>query len=215
MESDAYVEFAERYDLFGSGANQEFSLEGAFFERLFKERGVSRVLDCACGTGRKTLGLFRGTSLIVMASDLSPAMLAIAQRNFDAAGAAIPTIQADFRELPRHFSESFDAVVCLATSIGEVRDDHEALRAFRSMRAVLRDGGILVLDQGTSDRQWNERPRFLLARDTPAFSRFFVIDYLGGNDAVYNILDMLRVDGADTRLSIWSVRLHILLENDQ
>jgi hypothetical protein len=82
------------------------------------------------------------------------------------------------------------------------------------MRGVLREGGLLVLAQGTSDRQWREKPRFMLATDTPEFSRLFVIDYLG-DGACYNVLDVFHGEGGG-RLEAWSTEYaHILLRDDQ
>lgn len=51
--------------------------------------------------------------------------------------------------------------VCGPFSIALVVDEANVLLAFGSMRGVLRDGGILVLIHGTTDRQWREKPRFL------------------------------------------------------
>jgi len=73
-------------------------------------------------------------------------------------------------------------------------NEAEVERALRSMRAVLRPGGILILSQGTTDRQWREQPRFILAFDRPEATRLFVIDYLG-QGARYTILDITREDG--------------------
>ena len=70
-----------------------------------------------------------------------------------------------------------DAVVCLSTSLPHLQEHEEILRALQSMRGVLRDGGILVVDQGMTDRQWMERPRFLPAMQSRDLSRLLAIDY--------------------------------------
>jgi hypothetical protein len=82
------------------------------------------------------------------------------------------------------------------------------------MRGVLREAGILVLTQGTTDRQWKERTRFVLAANTREFSRLFVIDY-EGMGARYNILDIFPGRGPEA-LKVWSVEYpRILLRDDQ
>ena len=86
-----------------------------------------------------------------------------------------PAVLEFFRQL---FGSRFDAVVCLG-AIGDMTDEEEFHRAFGSMRAVLRDGGILVLTTIPTDRQWQEKPRFALAANTEHVSRLFVMDYLG------------------------------------
>jgi hypothetical protein len=88
------------------------------------------------------------------------------------------------------------------------------LQAFRSMHRVLRPAGILILTQGTTDRQWAEKPRFILAADTVDYTRLFVIDY-EGQGARYHILDVLR-SGEQPELKTWSVHYpRILLAGDQ
>ena len=106
--ADPYLSFAARYDAFRTDAPER----RAFFERLFDRYHVRRVLDCACGTGDDLL-LFRSLGLAVVGSDLSDAMLALAETKLAAAEVEIPLVRADFRELPEQFADSFDAVVCL------------------------------------------------------------------------------------------------------
>lgn len=209
--SDPYEGLAERYDLFFERFGDHSPAEEAFFRRLFVERGVTSVLDCACGTGHD-LVLFRELGCRVVGSDLSEAMLARAQRNLAGRGVHVPLHQADYRDLPSRFVERFDAVTCLSSSILHMPDEGEALRAYQSMRGVLREGGILVLTQGTTDRQWAEQPRFMLAANSPEFTRCFAIDYRE-QEATYNILDIWH--GAErSELAVWSCVYPRLLRDD-
>jgi SAM-dependent methyltransferase len=130
-------------------------------------------------------------------------MLAQARKNLAGLNLHVPLHQVDYRELPRHFATQFDAVMCLSSSIWHMPDESEVLRAFDSMRAVMRRGGILVLTQGTTDRQWQEKPRFVLAVNNRTFTRLIVIDYLGPG-ARYNIVDIDHTDEAQG-LRVWSV----------
>jgi SAM-dependent methyltransferase len=178
------------------------------------------VLDCACGTGQH-LPLFHSLGNEVVGSDVSTAMLAQARKNLAGAGLDIPIHQVDYRELPQHYfapeDAPFDAVTCLSSSILHMPDDDGSLRALCSMRDVLREGGILVLTQGTSDRQWAEKPRFILVSDTPEFTRLFVIDYTG-RGARYNIVDIWHGDDARGKgrgLQVWGLNYpHVLLRDD-
>ncbi|MFH1638983.1 MAG: class I SAM-dependent methyltransferase [Chloroflexota bacterium] len=214
MTRDMYADFAGRYDLFFGGGFGEHNHERAgFFRRLFAENQVHSVLDCACGTGRD-LHFFHTLGCEVTGSDISEAMLAQAKKNLAEQGLHLPLVKADYRELPQTFSRQFDAVVCLATAIAEVPGEAEALRAMRSMSGVLRDGGILVLTQGTSDKQWREKPRFILAVNAGDFSRLFVIDYFGLG-ATYNILDIFH-DEKERGLKVFSIEYRqIYLRDDQ
>lgn len=196
-DDDRYEGFAERYDLFPRDPGED-----AFFRRLFAENRVARVLDCACGTGRHLI-LFRSLGCEASGSDLSPAMLAQARRNLAAAGVEAPLEELDYRDLLGRFEPPFDAVVCLSGALLELPDEPEMRRALRSMRAVLRPDGLLVLTQGMTDRLWRQRPRFILESDTPELTRLFVIDYLE-RGARFNILDILRTPAAPG-LKVWSI----------
>ena len=208
---DQYADFAGRYDLPYGPAGEPDAHMIEFFRRLFVERQVRRVLDCACGTGRH-LRLFHGLGCEVYGSDVSPSMLAQAEKNLAASGLRIPLRQADFRCLPEMFVERFDAIVCLA-AIGYMPDETQFVRAFESMSQVLRQDGILTLSAMPTDRQWQEKPRFALVADTPDCSRVFAMDY-AATTVRYHILDLLRGPGG-TELKTWSAELTVLLRDDQ
>ena len=213
MTEDIYAGFAGRYDRFGGDFGQHDPEQASFFRQLFAHHGTRTILDCACGTGQH-LHLFHTLGFQVTGSDISPAMLAQARKNLAGKGIEVPLHQVDYRTLPQSFTTRFDVVTCLSSSLLHMEDNDQVFLALRSMRAVLRRGGILILTQGTTDRQWAEKPRFILAANTAEFSRLFVIDYLDAG-ARYNIVDIHRGgDGAE--LEVWSVEYpHILLHDDQ
>jgi len=212
MARDLYRDFAERYDLFFPDFQEHDPGKPEFFRRLFDDNGVRSVLDCGCGTGRD-LYLFHTLGRDVCGADRSEAMLDQAEANLARHGLSIPLYEADYRELTKHFDVTFDAVTCLSTSIAEMRNELEVLRAFRSMREVLRRGGVLVLTQSTTDKQWERKPRFIPAVNTRDFARIFVIDY-DKKGARYNILDIFHgQDGPDFK--VWSIDYpRIFLKDD-
>lgn len=210
---DPYESFAERYDLFDGEFGTYTPVLVDFYRELFARHEVRRVLDCACGTG-KHLPLFHALGCEVIGSDISEAMLDRAREKLAGRGLEIPLHQADYRELPQHFAHPFDAVTCLSSSILHMPDEAQVLCAFQSMHGVLRQGGILVLTQGTSDKQWREKPRFIPAINEPDFTRLFVIDYVG-EGARYHILDIYHSDEVRD-LRVWSVEYpRIYLRDDQ
>jgi glycine/sarcosine N-methyltransferase len=202
MTPDPYEGFAARYDWMKG----EEPARRAFFEQIFAEHGVTTVLDCACGTGRDLL-MFHATGLEVSGSDLSDAMLAQARENLG--GVDIPLRKADYRQLPEHYDGEFDAVVCLSNSINEPLEDAETLHALQSMKAVLRNGGILVFDQGQTDASMRDPPRFAPVVNNRDFTRFFVIDYAGEIQTVH-IFDFLHTE-EETGFHQASVQIRIRL----
>jgi SAM-dependent methyltransferase len=208
---DTYKDFAERYDLFYDTFAERDPDVVNFFRSLLERNGVRSVLDCACGTGRD-LPMFHGLGIEVFGSDISPAMLAKAEKNLAELDLPVPLKRTDYRELPESYQRRFDAVVCLSTSLLEMPDEAQVLRALRSMREALNEQGILVLSQGTTDKQWNEKPRFIPVVNRQDFSRLFVIDY-EGRGAHYNVVDMFHSE-EKCEFKVWTAHYHIMLLRD-
>lgn len=107
-------------------------------------RGVERVLDAGCGSGRVTEQLLaRIPGGEVLALDASPAMLAQARVRLAAFGPRVRFVQADLRD-PLPVGTPVDAIVSTATFHWVL--DHDAL--FRNLAAALRPGGQLVAQCG-------------------------------------------------------------------
>jgi len=188
MSKDPYQGFADQYDLFHGNFGEHKPVYRSFFQRLFVENKIHSVLDCACGTGHD-LHLLYSLGCDVVGSDISEAMLTRARKNFKNLDIKIPLHKIDYRMLHKNIKRKFDAVVCLSSSILHMPDKKEVIKAFLSMRRVLRDSGMLVLTQGTTDRQWKMKPRFILASSTNECTRLFVIDY-SEPGARYNVVDI-------------------------
>lgn len=88
----------------------------------------------------------------------------------------------------------------------------DVVRAFKSMRGVLREKGILVLTQGTTDKQWKEKPRFLIAGQQKNITRLFVIDYIKMG-ARYTIVDIFK-NNKKENLKVWSTEYAQMLLRD-
>lgn len=172
MKDDPYIDFAKRYDWM-KVQNPDRDL---FFRKLFENHKVSKVLDCACGTGHDLI-LFHLFGYDVYGSDVSDAMLSQAHKNISEAKVNIPVKKVDYRDLEKHYDSNFDAILCLTSAINESLGDAETLRALSSMKAVLRTGGILVFDQGQSDASMKNPPKFSPIVNNRDYSRLFIMDY--------------------------------------
>jgi glycine/sarcosine N-methyltransferase len=204
MLEDPYSDLAERYDwmLFSNLVRDDF------FRRLFEIHNVTTVLDCACGTGSDLI-LFNSFGCDVHGADLSEAMLAQAREKLSDANLSIPIKKADFRDLAEHFKSNFDAVVCLSNAINEPLQDDKTLRALRNMRAILRDGGILVFDQGQTDATMKKPPRFDPIVNERDYSRLFVIDYFENKMEVH-MFDFIHTESErDFRHNSFHIRIRL------
>jgi ubiquinone/menaquinone biosynthesis C-methylase UbiE len=204
MGNNSYDEVAARYDLM----KREDPMRTEFFRRLFAQYDVKNMLDCACGTGWDLM-LFHRLGCAVQGSDLSGAMLAQAERRLAEAKLDIPLHQVDFCQLEAHFSDEFDAVVCLGNSINEPLDDADTLRALCSMRAVLRPGGILVFDQGQTDATMADPPHFAPIVNERDFSRLFVMDYEERVMTVHMFDFVHKEEAREFRHNVFHIRLRL------
>jgi len=207
---DEYKSFAKKYDL-GRKISDINAKERQFYSQLFTEHGVRTVLDCACGTGRHCY-LFSKMGYDVQGSDISAAMLAQACANFKEADIHVTLTQCDFRELEKYFIQKFDAVVCLTTSLPHLHEDNDLVKALVSMKAVLTDRGIVVVDQGTTHSSLKPERRFELVVDNKDFSRVFVKEIKDRLQTIH-ILDISH-GIPETRLEHHKVTYRILLDTD-
>jgi glycine/sarcosine N-methyltransferase len=118
--------------------------EAPFFERLFSERGVRRVVDVGCGSGRHAI-MFASWGLDVVGVDPSSEMLASARRSSAETGSKAVFVEGGFGDLARLGLGPTDAVTCTGNALPHVDGVQGLRRALADMAAVLRRGGPLVL----------------------------------------------------------------------
>ena len=136
--------------------SEQFYSDGRLYDRLFPGgeqaadfyraaagRQGGCVLELGCGTGHK---------LIPIASDghpclgleLSPDMLAEAQRKAAERGVEVEWVQGDMREF--HLGRTFDLVFIAANSLLHLHEAEDLVNCFRSVRRHLAPGGRLIFD---------------------------------------------------------------------
>ena len=162
MHNGSYEKSARIYDLLYVGTGiKDFRAEAAELDRLIKEScpTARTLLDVACGTGAHLAELSRRYE--VEGVDLSPAMLGVARERLP----GVPLHQADMRELD--LGRTFDAVICLFSSIGYVTDPSEMRSTVARLAAHVAQGGVLILDGWVRPDDWRGsfRPEPDIARD--------------------------------------------------
>ena len=158
-ETPLYDAFSRDYDRFVNWpARLEFEMP--FFERLFAEHGVHRVLDVACGTGQHAIALAR-RGYEAVGADISQGMIARARENAAQADGAASFVVAGFGELAQKVEGPFDAVTCLGNSLSHLLSDESLAAALSDMAAILNPGGLLVVQTRNYDRVWARRERFM------------------------------------------------------
>lgn len=145
-----YGKSARIYDLLYTGAGiKDYSAEVAEIRRIITEScpTCTTLLDVACGTGAH-LAILR-QSYTVEGVDQSPAMLEVARSRLP----GVPLHLADMRTLD--LGRTFDAVICLFSSIGYV-DPDELRSTVARLAAHVSTPGVLILDGWVRPDEWRE-----------------------------------------------------------
>ncbi|MEU4711955.1 class I SAM-dependent methyltransferase [Nocardia salmonicida] len=135
------ADFAEIYDHIHRSRGKDYAAEAAELARLIRERnpGAASVLDVACGTGGHLLPL-RQQFDRVEGLELSEDMLALAQTRL----AGIRLHRGDMREF--RLDSTYDAIVCMFSSIGYLRTTAELDRTLNCFARHLNPGGVIVIE---------------------------------------------------------------------
>lgn len=120
--------------------------ENGFFENLLKQHGVRSVIDVSTGSGFHAVQL-KEAGFDVVATDGSSTMLTKARENFRQRGLQIESHYMDWQSLDPTVLGHFDAVVCLGSSLCHVFEAKARLTVLEKFRALLKPGGLLVVDQ--------------------------------------------------------------------
>ena len=206
---DIYEKFAYDYDEFGD-IKDYLGPEKEFFEIVFKENNVKTVLDCACGTGHH-LYMMDNLGLEVSGSDYSNSMLEVAKNNLSNLNKDIKLKQCDFRYLENAFSEKFDAIVCLTTSLPHLHEDDDLITALISMKNRLNEDGILVLTQGATPATL-KLPPIEVVVEREDFTRVYVKEH----DDRFQIIHILDLYHSKNRLENqqYDVKYRLLFDED-
>ncbi len=212
-----YNAFSVNYDRFVNW-QERLAFELPFLEsqlQLLVQDGVlPRVLDSACGTGQHALALAQ-RGYPAAGADYAAGMIEQAEKNRAAMGLNVPFAVAGFGEMAGAFGEeSFDALLCLGNSLPHVITPGDLLSAVKDFAAVLRPGGLLLIQNRNFDAVLSSRERWMGPQPASEgdrewlFVRFY--DFLPDGTIDFNILTLYRQgtepwrqQAAVTRLMPW------------
>lgn len=141
---------ADFYDLLYAGVGKDYDREAVEIDGLIQRHrpGAATLLDVACGTGAHLFRLKAGYRAAGL--DVSPEMVAIARdRNPD-----LEIIEADMRAFD--LGRTFDAVVCLFSSVGYMLTTTDLRRAVAAMARHVAESGVLMVEAWFEPEAWIE-----------------------------------------------------------
>lgn len=110
---------------------------------------VRTVLDVGCGTGEHALHLRSGHGLDVHGLDIEPAFVDLARSKVPGAR----FWRADMADFD--LDERFDAIICLFSSIGYLKDHERLQQAFRTFGRHLNAGGLVLVEPWFTPADWH------------------------------------------------------------
>jgi SAM-dependent methyltransferase len=145
---NVFVRNAKLYELVLEGMWERGEADAVAISGLLREKGMDscRILDVPCGIGRVGIPLAQ-VGFSVTGVDYSPHLVDVA--NSKARGMRVEKV-ASFRtgsmsELETKFEkDAFDCAINVFTSIG-YGSEEEDTRFFRSLRGVVRKGGLFIV----------------------------------------------------------------------
>jgi SAM-dependent methyltransferase len=174
-QKEFYAQIADLYDIMIDW-KKRLEREGAFFLKLFEEKGVRRVLDSAAAGGRH-VRYFRERGYEFQGADFSPEMIEQCRRaDPEHAG---DYFRSDFRDLKQKVSPPYDALLCLGCSLPHLMSEEDFYEALSNFAAVLKRGGTLVTQFVNFDAIYRrgDRIRPLNHRIRPEGEYFFLRVY--------------------------------------
>jgi SAM-dependent methyltransferase len=209
-----YDQFSADYDRFVNWSSR-LAFERPFIESRLQSVGARRILDTACGTGQHSIALAKAGYQVV-GSDLSAGMIEVARRNAAETGVTVDFVVAGFGEQACSVAGQFDAVLCLGNSLPHALTASALDGALADFRAVLRRGGLLIVQNRNFDQVWKTRSRWMPPETHREgdqewlFLRFY--DF-GAQTITFNVVT-LRRQGASWSQTADSTELRPIFQRD-
>lgn len=157
-----YDSIAEFYTYFYRDWETQLEREGLGLRAVFRNKGITRILDASCGAGTQAVALAKlGFDLV--AADPSAGMLRRAHTVAEQHGVTdkITFERCDFLSLPEYVEGPFDAIVSKGNSLPHLLLDEEIELALTIFYDLLRPGGLVVIGMRDFAPFMEDRPRFL------------------------------------------------------
>ena len=143
-----YERSAEVYDLYYSWLDYETHAETVRARIEQHKPGARTLLDLGCGTARYTEQMVRWYE--VEGLDISESMLTVANRRMP----ATTFHMADMTDFA--LGETYDAMICMFSSIAYVTSLRDLSRMVRCCAQHLNPGGVLIIEPWFTPDVWNE-----------------------------------------------------------
>lgn len=121
--------------------------EDNFLVNQFHAHNVKKVFDASLGDGCDSIYLLK-QGFDVTSNEIDKVFLDKASENTKVENVGLKIMSLDWRELDTEIpAESFDAVILLGNSLTYLFDEKDQLEALRQFKKILRNDGVLIVDE--------------------------------------------------------------------
>lgn len=211
-----YDPFSVDYDRFVNW-EERLAYELPFIEQQLTASGARPVLDTACGTGMHAIELAR-RGYDLTAADLSVGMVERARENAAAVGSEARFVVAGLGELVEKVGNGFDALLCLGNSLPHVLTADALHSTLTDFAAVLRPGGLLLIQNRNFDAIMRDRVRWMGPQSHHEgdrewlFVRFY--DFNPDGTLTFNIVTLRRDEAGEWTQQVEATVLRPLLHDE-
>ena len=197
-----YEHLAPVYDYFVNW-NSRLAYELPFLIKEISQLGENthelKVLDAACGTGRHAIAL-ANEGFQMSGADLYPEMVSHARANAFAADQNLNLKTVGFGNMAKAFNgEQFDALLCLGNSLPHVLSQQELAQALIDFAALVKPGGIMILQSRNFDRVVKYKLRWMDPQAVDDKNKHYVFfrfyDFLPNGLIQFNVMTLSQ-DGS-------------------
>jgi glycine/sarcosine N-methyltransferase len=134
-----------------------------FFTMMVNKHGIRSVCDLACRSGQ-TLKMLSKMGLKKMCGvDISSGMIRRAKKKTDK---KVQYFISELAKAPNVVgSRTFDMVICTKDALPVVLDDEALINFFKSIRNILTDKGVMILELMNYEKVWRNKERFMPVMD--------------------------------------------------
>ena len=126
---------------------QRMATEGKFLVHHLTKFNCKAVFDACTGTGVSSIHLAKN-NFHVVSNEIDDEFAKKALINVEDHDAKVNLTQFDWRELSLYLRNNiFDAVLCLGNSITYLFEKEEQIKALKNFYEILRDNGVLIIDE--------------------------------------------------------------------
>lgn len=177
---DASLEIWDNKDLWAARREREKN----FYATLLRKHGKREILDCSAATGFHCFELEKA-GFSIEGCDKVGDLVEKARKNAAVLESKVRFQHISWSELLDHYGPAkFDAVLCLGSSLHHARGA-ELKIAFRNIFKVLKERGILVVDQRNYHKLFRNKPQLVLNESGITFR----LEYPSEREIIFHIQD--------------------------